>query len=180
MRRCPGFAAGSGNGCTCNLREVSVAAVAECAALRSWPSFCCSACMTPHTRAARTHVLCRFHTPKFSQTRSAAGCRAAGTRSLCALAGHVGAATRRRGRGACEGALAAGGRAGRAGVKDPAGGIAAVAFAVWVPVKPVGRVDRFVVRRPGGGITLHDVGECCLKACFGVAASCDGNAPHWR
>eukprot|EP00964_Phaeocystis_antarctica_P004634 scaffold2497_cov62-Phaeocystis_antarctica.AAC.2 len=54
--------------------------------------------------------------------------------------------------------------------QEPAGG-APAAVAVRVPVEPVGRAVRFVVRRPGGRGALHGVGECCPAACCAVTAS---------
>eukprot|EP00964_Phaeocystis_antarctica_P026136 scaffold14705_cov56-Phaeocystis_antarctica.AAC.1 len=56
--------------------------------------------------------------------------------------------------------------AGRSGVQDPAA-YAEKAVTVWVPVEPVGRAVRFVVRCPGGRGALHGV------------ASRDDDVPHW-
>eukprot|EP00964_Phaeocystis_antarctica_P023609 scaffold13189_cov64-Phaeocystis_antarctica.AAC.3 len=41
--------------------------------------------------------------------------------------------------------------------RDPTTAI--ITVAVWVPVEPEGSAVRFVVRSPGGGGALHDVGE---------------------
>eukprot|EP00964_Phaeocystis_antarctica_P004989 scaffold2717_cov67-Phaeocystis_antarctica.AAC.3 len=55
------------------------------------------------------------------------------------------------------------GRARRVVVQDPLG-CPTAGTAVWVPVEPVGRAVRFVVRRPGGRGALHGVVECCCAA----------------